>query len=422
VADDWRNALADEPTTADVLDRMQPKSWLQERLDRQVPTLQDYYRGQQGGMLTPEQLAAAPARVEPNAIGRAMSYIPEDVMFAANFLGPKVPMPPRIAKPIRAYHGSPHDFDKFDLSKIGSGEGNQAYGSGLYFAQEEAVAKGYRDRLAGQAPGQDAQKRAADWLSWTKGDPVEAARIMRDEAANFHQDHPLTAQTLRDGADLLDSGKFTPPGKMYEVALHATPESFLDWDKPLGGQSQQARGALEKAYEATRAVSGYKVPLLAHVEVGEHLNSLRNAIVATSGTADPKYGIPVGSAIRSADRQSASILNEAGIPGIRYLDQGSRGMRTGPSSPANDIARQWLERVGGDQKQAMAALEDHLRGSGQTIEGNSVMAALRDMRPPTSNYVVWSPEIIEILRKYGIAGPAVVGGGVAVNGLAGDQQ
>ena len=53
---------------------------------------------------------------------------------------------------IRAYHGSPHDFDKFDLSKIGTGEGAQAYGHGLYFAENEGVAKGYRDALAPHAP------------------------------------------------------------------------------------------------------------------------------------------------------------------------------------------------------------------------------------------------------------------------------
>ena len=42
---------------------------------------------------------------------------------------------------IKAYHGSPYDFDKFDLSKIGTGEGAQAYGHGLYFAEEPAVAQ-----------------------------------------------------------------------------------------------------------------------------------------------------------------------------------------------------------------------------------------------------------------------------------------
>ena len=34
-------------------------------------------------------------------------------------------------KGIRAYHGSPHDFDRFDMSKIGTGEGAQAYGLSL---------------------------------------------------------------------------------------------------------------------------------------------------------------------------------------------------------------------------------------------------------------------------------------------------
>jgi len=31
---------------------------------------------------------------------------------------------------IRAYHGSPHDFERFDASKIGTGEGAQAYWHG----------------------------------------------------------------------------------------------------------------------------------------------------------------------------------------------------------------------------------------------------------------------------------------------------
>ena len=38
-----------------------------------------------------------------------------------------------------AYHGSPHKFDKFQLDKIGTGEGAQAYGHGLYFADAPDV-------------------------------------------------------------------------------------------------------------------------------------------------------------------------------------------------------------------------------------------------------------------------------------------
>src|SRR6185312_13801657 len=53
---------------------------------------------------------------------------------------------------IKAYHGSPHDFDAFDLSKIGTGEGAQAYGHGLYFAENPAVAGAYRNLAAAPGP------------------------------------------------------------------------------------------------------------------------------------------------------------------------------------------------------------------------------------------------------------------------------
>ena len=44
---------------------------------------------------------------------------------------------------IRAYHGSPYSFDEFSTSQIGTGEGAQAYGRGLYFADREKTAKSY---------------------------------------------------------------------------------------------------------------------------------------------------------------------------------------------------------------------------------------------------------------------------------------
>ena len=46
-----------------------------------------------------------------------------------------------------AWHGSPHNFDEFDLGAIGSGEGNQAHGWGLYFAKDKKIAENYRDIL-----------------------------------------------------------------------------------------------------------------------------------------------------------------------------------------------------------------------------------------------------------------------------------
>ena len=47
-----------------------------------------------------------------------------------------------------AWHGSPHDFDTFDLGAIGTGEGNQAHGWGLYFAKKKSVSRNYQKDLA----------------------------------------------------------------------------------------------------------------------------------------------------------------------------------------------------------------------------------------------------------------------------------
>lgn len=63
---------------------------------------------------------------------------------------------------IRAYHGSPYDFERFDLERIGSGEGAQMYGYGLYFAEETDVARGYRKELSDLRLANDIQPVDAD--------------------------------------------------------------------------------------------------------------------------------------------------------------------------------------------------------------------------------------------------------------------
>ena len=47
----------------------------------------------------------------------------------------------------KAWHGSPHDFDRFDLGAIGAGEGMQVHGWGLYFSHLKRIAKDYKKRL-----------------------------------------------------------------------------------------------------------------------------------------------------------------------------------------------------------------------------------------------------------------------------------
>src|SRR5688572_28410905 len=102
-------------------------------------------------------------------------------------------------KPIRAYHGSPHDFDKFSLSKIGTGEGARAYGHGLYFAENPKVAEEYKKVLSGRkielsdgrVIADDATSRT---MNQTRGETIAAQHI--NDAFNAQSSAPY--QFARD--------------------------------------------------------------------------------------------------------------------------------------------------------------------------------------------------------------------------------
>jgi hypothetical protein len=276
---------------------------------------------------------------------------------------------------VRAFHGSPHDFEAFDAGKIGTGEGAQAYGHGLYFAENEGVAKGYRDVLArAQTPSDTVQtQQALNQAIIASNDKLaellkSGVRFGSDEAEAALRPHQQAIATLREQLD-----KSPPPtGHMYEVSINANPDHFLDWDKPLSEQSRTVRKAISKDYPHLFDEGRYPDTLVA--------GSMAQARGLQAGTSmighNPvmRYGVPAKEmtgqdfwhlmARNSESLPAASTaLKQAGIPGIRYLDQGSRGAGEG-----------------------------------------------------TSNYVAFDAATIEILRKYGIAG--LIGAGAA----AGQKQ
>jgi len=248
-----------------------------------------------------------PIKDAPKQVERLREDLAEDIAVAMG-----QPSPAQLAA-IRAYHGSPHDFDKFDLSKIGTGEGAQAYGFGLYFAENEGVARSYRDALAGDST---AQLRVGD-QPFDINNPVHVASYYKN-SGNFKStadaiadltayptgqriaDGVVPDETLAEAVTLLKRsaglfGKRIPEmssGRLYEVNIKADPNDFLDWDKNAREQP-------------------------AHLI--ERINALRSAGKFTEA---PNRFLP-----RTPDETAA--FRDAGIPGIRYLDQGSRGAGEG---------------------------------------------------------------------------------------------
>jgi hypothetical protein len=210
---------------------------------------------------------------------------------------------------LRLFHGSPHDFDKFSMDKIGTGEGAQAYGHGLYFADNEATAKWYRDEVSSRQsrPVYLGKNAAGKWR-------VDILGV----GSSVHK-------TRKEAQEAFEAAKaqYIAKPSMYEVNVNANPEDFLDWDAPLSAQPK-AMAALVDDKSPPRQKSG-----------------------EANVSSVFQMPVPKGEMERRA--------REAGIPGIRYLDAGSRN--------AGDGSR---------------------------------------------NYVVFDENLISIVRKYGIAGAAVM--------------
>ena len=253
---------------------------------------------------------------------------------------------------ITAYHGSPHDFDKFSLDHIGKGEGAQAYGHGLYFAENEGVAKSYRDTLGdytnsvkwkGEQPptpqqqsilnklgGADARSSTAMTVDMLKR---EMAMMIRDAEHGMFPDEKRAAQYRADYQELERIAPLietTPPGRMYQVRINADPEDFLDWDKPLSQRSEHELQALSKIPEFSKTIDDLR--FIRKMKDFRSLDDTSRAKLDASIKAmdDTLHRNKIDLALKNIT--NTERLREAGIPGIRYLDQGSRTAGEGSSN------------------------------------------------------------------------------------------
>jgi hypothetical protein len=219
-------------------------------------------------------------------------------------------------KYIRAYHGSPYDFDRFDASKIGTGEGAQAYGHGLYFAGKEDVARSYRDSLQhlASAPVPDELDDQLMQVSSEIGRlSSQRGKVVGSEwdaiQKQLDQKHALLIDLQRQHRAAAQS-----PGHMYEVELRVPEGALMDWDAPLSAQPQHFMQVL-RAYDAVPELPS-SVPWK---PVGEQAYRRLIDRISMSGPARKGQMPPGRAAVAAAD-----ALMSGGVPGIRYLDAGSR--------------------------------------------------------------------------------------------------
>ena len=337
---------------------------------------------------------------------------PDEMQLQPTGAGGAAASAPEPKPGIIAYHGSPHSFDQFDLSKIGTGEGAQAYGHGLYFAENEGIAKSYRDQMRGQGVQlRSTIENALPDKSFTQSDlgaiysaamngnkdPISAAREVQGRLPHLRDGSfmgpPTPNQTKL--ADAITELRQQAQGSMYQVQIAANPDHFLDWDKPLSEQHPVVQDAIK-----TNATSSSDPSLLGPIR--RHAQALE-AGNYDSIPGDTAYKL-VGGYANPAE--ASQKLREAGIPGIKYLDNDSRGSISQIDAVKRSIAiaDKWAKN---DPEANKAA--DALRKE------------LSDLQASQSrNYVMFSDKNINILKKYGIGGLVAGAGGAAALGQ-GDQ-
>jgi hypothetical protein len=195
------------------------------------------------------------------------------------------------------WHGSPHVFQRFDLGKIGTGEGAQMYGKGLYTAQDQEVAKRFTPR---DIKFEDAlmkrynqAEKAGDYTSMqvyedflTQKTPEEIAKNFKD--MGFVGKDLMIAQKAYDTAKNLYQQQTV--GNLYKVDLPDTHiRRMLDWDAPIKEQPMIVR-KLAKS-------------------MGVDMNDLGGDLLAKVGK----------------DEAGRQVMQNAGIRGIKYADQMSNG-------------------------------------------------------------------------------------------------
>ena len=291
----------------------------------------------------------SPIQMNPYA-GRTGSYVPEmkrgrgqqlaDALSLLSLPGARTVagglfgggLTPGVDAAATVFHGSPHRFDRFDSSKIGTGEGAQAYGHGLYLAESRDVAGSYATNLANRDMANQGRLNAhanAQRLANLAGDAQYAADDVRF-ALESNPQHPQE-QLLRDTLRHLDSGSYAQPlenpGSLYKVDLpDEAIARMLDWDKPLSQQPNVIK-TLQKEYAPSYIAQFMDRP-----------------------GSDLYKAISGGNGVEDLRASGAAELAKQGISGIRYLDGGSRGAGQGTSNyvvfPGNESLLTILERNG----------------------------------------------------------------------------
>ena len=251
-----------------------------------------------------------------------------------------------------AWHGSPHDFDTFDLGAIGTGEGNQAHGWGLYFAKKKSVSRNYQKELSKrlgttnpklfkvEIPDEktmlDEDKYFKEQNKDVVNQIVSAVNDLdidkRKSLLSYYKEHPAypvnkeyekilgKIQSINQDREYITDALVNNVSKIKEkIAREAAAEYGYNFDelkadntfemaKKLIGEINEKLSALEKEKEVEGAKEKIKEDKI--------LESIGDTFTKTPYTGRDVY-VALSKAF-GGDKGASEFLNSTGVKGITY--------------------------------------------------------------------------------------------------------
>jgi hypothetical protein len=235
---------------------------------------------------------------------------------------------------ITVYHGSPYKFNKFDSSKIGTGEGTAAYGRGLYVAQAPETARSYQ-AMANNPTARRQQKNRPEEVTldaiimtnakqFAEGDVNKLADVIKRKPAAFSQPEKLL-QRIEQYEDN------RPPSFFYEIDLPDEQiAKMISYENPVPADVRERLSAASME------------------KFGTGVTDTSGELLYKELTQQFKFA---GSTTPEAD--ASEFLRSQGIPGMSHLDAGSRTRTRGEGTqnfvvfPGNEDLLTILRRNGG---------------------------------------------------------------------------
>ena len=308
---------------------------------------------------------------------------------------------------IAAWHTSPYKYDRVDLSKVGTGEGATVYGWGFYLAENPEVSgdggayqlQFQRDFESGKRPRVTIDGRAVSAANLTDFVDTLSSRTYNTLVEYFTMKNGGSMKRYVDRVGRQDwdaafaEGVILNEPQIYRIEVDVESDQLLDWDNPVSEEVArkiyditqgrvspapfQTSADGEPIFVQGRRLSGREVYEL----VGVSLDKRTPAQVAIRGREEQK-------------RIASEALLAAGIPGIRYLDQGSRQF------DFNDWRLLELESELGSKE---AAVDQFMRSVYNTpaVKERMRNTFLKNFPKRTYNYVIFDENLIKITERNG---------------------